>query len=106
MAWQGNSPNRTRGRSWQRIRAMVLAEEPFCRWCAERCMVTLHSRSVICDHITPLAEGGTDDRANLAGMCTMHHDEKTAAEAARAQGRSAPTMRVRVTIGPDGWPIK
>ena len=104
MAWQGNSPNRTRGRPWQRIRSSVLAEEPFCRWCTERGTVTVQSRSVICDHITPLAEGGTDDRANLAGMCSPCHDAKTAAEASRAQGRPAPSMRKRMTIGVDGWP--
>ena len=32
------------------------------------------------DHIKPLAEGGTNDRSNLQGLCGRHHDEKTRAE--------------------------
>ena len=104
MAWQGTSPNRLRGSAWRSIRTQVLIEEPFCRWCTERGMVTIDSRSVICDHVIPLAEGGTDDRGNLSGMCALHHTEKTAAESARAQGRPPPVMRRRVTTGDDGWP--
>jgi 5-methylcytosine-specific restriction protein A len=72
----------------------VLAEEPFCRWCIERDQVTIESRSTICDHIIPLTEDGTDDRSNLAGMCATCHDEKTAAEAARALGRAAPAAPI------------
>lgn len=105
MTWKGESPNRLRGRPWRRLRDQVLTEEPFCRWCTERGTITKDSRSVVCDHIKPLAEGGTDERSNLAGMCEPCHDEKTAQEAARAQGRDAPTMRTRQSIGADGWPL-
>ncbi|HWU03160.1 MAG TPA: HNH endonuclease signature motif containing protein [Novosphingobium sp.] len=105
MAWHGSSPNRLRGSAWRKLRAQVLREEPFCRWCIERGEVTHASISTICDHITPLAEGGTDERGNLAGMCQPHHDEKTSQEAARAAGRTAPRMRPRIRIGRDGWPV-
>lgn len=94
MAWAGSSPNRTRGRTWARIRAAVLVEEPLCRRCGT-------SPSVVCDHVRSLAEGGTDERGNLAGMCKPCHDEKTAEESARAQGRK---FRPRASIGIDGWP--
>ncbi|MEG3144229.1 HNH endonuclease signature motif containing protein [Sphingomonas sp. RT2P30] len=86
------------------MRDLVLAEEPLCRWCVERDTVTKDSLSTICDHIVPLTEGGTDDRDNLAGMCEPCHDQKTAEEAARAQGRAAPTVRRCQPVGADGWP--
>ena len=101
MAWTGSSPNRTRGRTWQRIRAQVLAEEPTCRTCIESGHVGPHSASVVVDHIISLREGGTDARSNLAGLCKTHHDEKTAVESARALGRPAP--KPRQPIGEDGW---
>ncbi|WP_372498531.1 HNH endonuclease [Yinghuangia soli] len=44
------------------IRALVLAEEPTCRWCG--------TVADCVDHIIPRKHGGTDDRANLAGSCT------------------------------------
>lgn len=96
MAWKGQSPNRTRGRTWTRIRNKVLSEEPYCRSCRV-------NRSTICDHIKPLSLGGTDERSNLAGMCKPCHDEKTAAESARAQGKRAP--KPKAMIGADGWPM-
>lgn len=35
------------------------------------------------DHITPKASGGTDDPANLQGICKACHRAKTQDEAAR-----------------------
>lgn len=35
------------------------------------------------DHITPKAEGGTDDRSNLQGLCTDCHKAKTKADQAQ-----------------------
>ena len=103
MVWLGQSPGRTRGTTWAKLRARVLREEPVCRACIARGAVTEHSRSTVCDHIVPLFEGGTDDRGNLAGMCKTCHDEKTAAESARAQGKRAPRPRARIDAG--GWPV-
>jgi 5-methylcytosine-specific restriction protein A len=39
------------------------------------------------DHIVPLWEGGSDDDSNKELLCSAHHDEKTAQEAARRAGR-------------------
>lgn len=66
------------------MREQVLHEEPLCRPCHEAGRV---SASVIADHITPLAEGGTGDRSNYQGICKPCHDAKTAAEARRARAR-------------------
>ena len=103
MAWGGASPNRTRGRIWGRLRARVLADEPYCRICLQRGRGEAANRSTICDHIKPLAEGGTDARWNLAGVCSECHTEKTLTEAARARGSRPP--RFKVAIGADGWPV-
>lgn len=53
------------------------------------------------DHITPRAQGGTDDLDNLQSICRDCHNAKTGREAAEAQGRR---YRPKVTIGLDGWP--
>jgi 5-methylcytosine-specific restriction protein A len=87
-----------------KIREQVLAEEPICRECIRTGRVNKDSTSVVVDHIRPLADGGTDERSNWAGMCKLHHDEKTAAESARAQGRTVP--RVKRRIAADGWPVE
>ena len=101
MTWTGNSPNRIRGRKWMAIRAEVLREEPICRECKRLGTVSKDSIAVICDHIVSLADGGKDERSNYQALCKRHHDLKTAAESARAQGRAAPKPR-----GGDetGWP--
>ena len=104
MSWKGSSPNRIRGTRWRKIRAEVLAEEPICRVCKERGKITKRSISTICDHIVPLFEGGLEIRSNYQGICKEHHDEKTARESARAQGRPEP--RVKRRIGLDGWPVE
>jgi 5-methylcytosine-specific restriction protein A len=81
------------------MRKRILIEEPLCRECLKRDRVTA---TTIADHIIPKAEGGTDDRENYQGLCDPCSSAKTAAEAARAQGRPAP--RQTVQIGADGWP--
>ncbi|EPR14141.1 endonuclease [Sphingobium indicum IP26] len=70
------------GREHDLMRVMVLQEEPLCRPCADAGRVT---PSTIADHIKPLSEGGTGDRANYQGICKPCHDIKTAEEAARAR---------------------
>jgi 5-methylcytosine-specific restriction protein A len=40
------------------------------------------------DHIKPLAEGGTDDRANKQGICKPCHRKKTAGESAAGRQNS------------------
>ena len=55
--------------AWRRRRKRVLAEEPECRVCARVATEV--------DHITPLARGGGNDRANLQALCKPCHSAKT-----------------------------
>jgi 5-methylcytosine-specific restriction protein A len=68
---------RIRGRAGQKLRHQVLSEEPLCRACLAE---NRTSASVVVDHIKPLSQGGGNERSNLQGLCTPHHDEKTAQE--------------------------
>lgn len=53
--------------------------------------VTLHGgRHGVCDHIVPLAEGGTDGDSNLQTICQGCDKEKTQAESQRGRGGSKP----------------
>ncbi|MFD9893333.1 HNH endonuclease [Amycolatopsis sp. NPDC059027] len=48
------------------------------------------------DHIIPRAEGGSDGLGNLQAICTQHHRQKTAQEAARGRMRRSgrrPTLK-------------
>ena len=86
--------DRTRGRKWMKIRVRILDRDPICVLCAEH---DITSVSVVVDHIKPLEHGGTDDDANLRGLCHDHHDEVTRAQFG---------YRERVTFGADGMPIE
>lgn len=77
---------RKRGRAGQRDRALVLDEEPLCRACLAEGRTT-PSRKV--DHIKPLAEGGSDARANKQGLCDPCHDTKSAGERLAARRAAA-----------------
>ena len=57
-------------RDWRRLRRMILAERPLCVMCLAEGRVT---PATDVDHIVPLAEGGTNDPANLRPLCRMHH---------------------------------
>ena len=83
---------RTRGRTWQRIRLQVLAEEPLCRACQAADRVTAAAEV---DHIKPLHHGGTDERSNLQPLCAECHEQKTRAELGYEE---------REVVGLDGWP--
>ena len=83
------------GREYRRLRAELLKREPLCRYC-------LQKRTPVCtpatqvDHILSIAKGGAaHDIDNLAPCCFECHSAKSA----REKGH-----RVRVRIGPSGWP--
>lgn len=58
------------GRPWRRLRARILLRDQYtCQLCFRVCMD--HDLDV--DHITPLAQGGTDDPANLRTLCRPCH---------------------------------
>src|SRR4030095_1381560 len=60
-------------RRWQRLRLMVMREEPLCYYC-QLFSITTASTSV--DHRIPKSRGGTDDRTNLCGCCKNCNDRK------------------------------
>lgn len=57
---------------WRRIRAQFLKSFPQCERCGDQATVV--------DHITPLAQGGTHQWANLQPLCASCHNRKTATE--------------------------
>lgn len=59
------------GRTWQRLRLMVLREEPLCP-CGKPATEV--------DHILAKAKGGDDSRENLQGLCKSCHSRKTVRE--------------------------
>ena len=81
------------GRQHVKLRAQLLQQEPLCRMCKAKGRLT---PAAIADHIVPIAKGGAvHDITNLQPVCAECHQDKTNAD----QGK-----RVKVRIGPDGWP--
>lgn len=71
------------GRPWRRKRALILVRDEYtCQACGT---VTL---DLEVDHIINVAQGGTDDEANLQALCVPCHKLKTAEESARGAGRA------------------
>jgi 5-methylcytosine-specific restriction enzyme A len=68
------------GRTWQRLRLLVLHEEPFCREHLRRHLQMIPATEV--DHIHPLADGGGNERANLQALCKPCHSAKTTRDVA------------------------
>lgn len=68
------------------MREQVLREEPLCRVCLAM-NPPRYSPTEVADHISPKAEGGTDDRENYQGLCKPCDVIKTARESARARRR-------------------
>lgn len=85
-AWQQprkQKHKRIRGRAGQKLRRLILSEEPLCRICKTEGRI---SATEIADHIIPLAQGGSNDRSNFQGLCGECHDAKSTREA--AEGRA------------------
>lgn len=90
--WQNRRGSGRGGRAWGRKRKRIFERDSFmCQRCLRKgrfVFVELHGpKHGILDHITALAEGGTDDDSNLETLCQACNKEKTAIESARAQGR-------------------
>jgi 5-methylcytosine-specific restriction enzyme A len=87
------SGERMTGRPWRRLREAVLMRDGYlCQPCQRRGRLTA-AREV--DHRKALANGGTNDPANLEGICRPCHAAKTASDA--RGGRL-------VGCDVDGWP--
>lgn len=74
---RGSSTQQGYGATWRELRKLVLHEEPICRQCRNEQPGPLRLSAEI-DHIVPLKQGGTNERANLQGLCKHHHSLKTA----------------------------
>jgi 5-methylcytosine-specific restriction protein A len=77
------------GRPWRRLREQILVRDMYrcrCEECEPKPLLERAPASEV-DHITPKAEGGTDDPRNLRAINTEHHKRKTAQEARRGTGR-------------------
>jgi 5-methylcytosine-specific restriction protein A len=57
----------------------------------------LITASIVPDHITPLARGGTDDDDNIRCLCGPCHHEVTTEQFGHAK---------TAEIGADGWPVE
>lgn len=68
--------------AWRRIRARVLAEQPWCS-CST---VTTRVRTTEVDHVVPLAAGGTGARSNLIARCKSCHSAKTMRQSVARRG--------------------
>lgn len=80
---RGSRHERGYGSAWDKIRQRIMHRDAgLCQQCKREGLVAL---AYAVDHITPRAEGGTDDDHNLEAICKPHHQRKTAAEALRAR---------------------
>lgn len=97
MAWSKESRHkRGYGNAWDKLRKQILERDcGLCQVCATAGRVSIANAV---DHIKPKTKGGTDAESNLQSICEPCHDIKTAAD----EGK---TLRPKVTIGADGWPI-
>lgn len=72
------------GAAWERARKRVLERDNgLCVPCRKAGRI---STGTAVDHVTPKAEGGNDDEANLQTICDPCHDAKRAREALRGRG--------------------
>lgn len=65
---------RIRGRTLQRLRALVLSANPLCVRCEKAGRVTLATEV---DHVLALVNGGSNDMDNMQGLCQACHVDKT-----------------------------
>jgi len=83
---RGNARQRGYDADWERARLVVLAEEPMCRFCAERGDAT-PAREV--DHIIPIADRPDLrlTRSNLRSLCRPCHSRRTVRDQGFARGQ-------------------
>lgn len=91
MTWtRGNS--RTSTPAWRTIRRQALIRDG--NQCTQ-CGADGRTTRLECDHIIPVAEGGTDTLDNARMLCLDCHAPKTRAETARGRARKSPRRTAR-----------
>jgi len=70
---RASSARRGYGRTWQRLRLMVLRRDALCVACGKAAAVEV-------DHKRAKRDGGIDSLENLQGLCKSCHSRKTARE--------------------------
>ena len=73
--------------AWRTLRREILERDPDCRLRFPGCTIT----STEVDHIIGIASGGSNDAANLRGVCHHCHRQKTQQES--KQGNKAAARR-------------
>lgn len=63
------------GTAWRRLRALVLSEQPLCPRCSEAGYLVPATEV---DHVD--GDPTNNARANLEGLCKLHHSQKTRLE--------------------------
>lgn len=66
-------PGRMATRDWERLRLRIFQRDDW------SCVECGGKGRLECDHVTPLADGGTDEPANLRTLCRDCHITLTAA---------------------------
>lgn len=91
---RGSASARGYDRDWQRLRLVQLGNEPLCRHCYARHILT---PAVEVDHVVPInvAPDRRLDIDNLQSLCKDCHGRKTLAERKRAQDRRRATIEAR-----------
>ena len=78
IPWEGRRGFEGYKGEYLKNRKRVLKEEPYCRACGVRPSTTV-------DHIVSKAEGGSDRRENLRGMCEVCHGRRSRQQATRGR---------------------
>jgi len=78
VPWEGRRGFEGYQGDYLKARRQTLKEEPVCQICGI-------NPSTTTDHIVPKGQGGSNDRANLRGLCARCHARRSQAQAAAAR---------------------
>ena len=86
---RGSAAERGYDRTWRRLRLVVLAAEPLCRFCQAAGQVTA---AAVVDHIEPVRQRPELRlvRSNLRALCKPCHDAHTARQTGRTPAWAGP----------------
>lgn len=88
---QGSASSRGYGARWRRVRDWFLKRYPYCLRCDRLGRPVTPAKEV--HHVTPRRDGGGDQDANLASLCTTCHRILTVLET--TQGADAARLELR-----------